>query len=87
MFKRCYLLMCVSASRVRLFVTPWTTAHQAPLSTGFSRQEYQSGLPFASPGDLPDSGIKSESFASPELAGKFFTTIATWEALPINSIV
>ena len=87
MFTRCYLSMCVSASHVRLFVTPWTTAHQAPLSMGFSRQEYQSGLPFPSPGDLPDLGIKSESFASPELAGKFFTTSAPWETLPINSIV
>ena len=47
-----------SLSRVRLFVTPWTVAYQAPLSTGFSRQEYWSGLPFPSPGDLPDPGIK-----------------------------
>ena len=44
-------------SRVRLFVTPGTVAHQAPLSMGFSRQEYWSGLPFPSPGDLPDPGI------------------------------
>ena len=41
--------------------TPWTTAHQAPLSTGFSRQEYWSGLPFPSPGDLPDPRIEPES--------------------------
>ena len=47
-----------SLSRVRLFVTPWTVAYQAPLSMGFSRQEYWSGLPFPSPGDLPDPGIK-----------------------------
>ena len=47
-----------SLSRVRLFVTPWTVAYQAPLSMGFSRQEYWSGLPFPSPGDLPDLGIK-----------------------------
>ena len=46
-----------SLSRVRLFVTPWTIAHQAPPSMGFSRQEYWSGLPFPSPGDLPDPGI------------------------------
>ena len=53
--------MCVcvkSLSRVRLFATPWTVAYQAPPSMGFSRQEYWSGLPFTSPGDLPDSGIK-----------------------------
>ena len=43
-------------SRVRLFVTPWTAAHQAPPSMGFSRQDYWSGLPFPSPGDLPDPG-------------------------------
>ena len=47
-----------SLSCVRLFVTPWTVAHQAPLSMGFPRQEYWSGLSFPSPGDLPDSGIK-----------------------------
>ena len=42
-------------------VTPWTVAHQAPLSMGFSRQEYWSGLPFPSPGDLPDPGIEPRS--------------------------
>ena len=47
-----------SLSRVRLFVTPWTVAYQAPLSMGFSRQEYWSGLPFPSPGDLPNPGIE-----------------------------
>ena len=48
-------------SRIRLFVTPWTAAYQAPLSMGFSRQEYWSGLPFPSPGDLPDPGIEPGS--------------------------
>ena len=48
-------------SRVRLFATPWTIAHQAPPSMGFSRQEYWSGLPFPSPEDLPDRGIKPRS--------------------------
>ena len=48
-------------SRVRLFATPWTLAHQAPLSMGFSRQEYWSELPFASPGDLPNPGIEPRS--------------------------
>ena len=51
--------------------TPWTVAHQAPLSLGFPRQEYWSELPFPSPGDLPNPGIKP---ASPALAGGFFTT-------------
>ena len=55
---------CVkSLSGVRLFVTPWTVARQAPLSMEFSRQEYWSGLPFASPGDLPNSGIEPGSRA------------------------
>ena len=48
-------------SYVRLFATPWTVAYQAPLSMGFSRQEYWSGLPFPSPGGLPDSGIEPGS--------------------------
>ena len=50
-----------SLSRVRLLATPWTVAHQAPPSTGFSRQQYWSGLPFPSPGDLPDPGIEPRS--------------------------
>ena len=50
-----------SLSRVRLFETPWTVAYQAPRSMGFSRQEYWSGLPFPSPGDLPNPGIESRS--------------------------
>ena len=55
-------------------VTPWTVAHQAPLSMEFPRQEYLSGLPFPSPGDLPDPGIKPASPVYPALAGGFFTT-------------
>ena len=51
--------------------TPWTVAHQAPLSMRFPRQEYWSGLPFPSPGDLPDPGIEPASTA---MAGGFFTT-------------
>ena len=50
-----------SLSRVRLFATLWTVAHQAPLSMGFSRQEYWNGLPFPSPGDLPNPGIEPGS--------------------------
>ena len=63
-----------------LFVTPWTVASQAPLSMGFPRQEYWSGLPFPPPGDLLDPGIKPTPLMSPALAGGFFTTSATWEA-------
>ena len=50
-----------SLSHVQLFATPWTVAYQASLSMGFSKQEYWSGLPFPSPGDLPNPGIKSGS--------------------------
>ena len=50
-----------SLSHVQLFATPWTVACQAPTSVGFSRKEYWSGLPFPSPGDLPDPGIEPES--------------------------
>ena len=69
-----------SLCHVQLFGTLWTVAHQAPLSMGFSRQEYWSGLPCLSPGDLPDPGIKAASLMSPPLAGSFFTNSATWEA-------
>ena len=54
-------------SRVQLFATLWTVARQVPLSMGFSRQEYWSGLPFLPPGDLPDPGIEPLSPASPAL--------------------
>ena len=67
-------------SHVWLFVMLWTVARQAPLSLGFSRQEYWSGLSFPSPGDLPDLGIKLTSLISPAWTGRFFTTGATWEA-------
>ena len=52
-------------------MTPWSVAQQAPLSMGFLRQEFWSGLPFPSPGDLPDPGIEP---VFPALAGRFFTT-------------
>ena len=65
------LLDCSVVSRVRLFVAQWTEAHQAPLSMGFPRREYWSGLPFPSQGDLPDPEIKPKS---PALAGRFFPT-------------
>ena len=66
-----------SIQSFQLFATPWTVAFQGPLSMGFSRQEYWSGLPFPSPGNLPNPGIKHVS--SP-LASGFFTTSTSWEA-------
>ena len=63
-------------SHVWLFVTPWTVARQAPLTMGFIRQEYWSGLPCPSPGDLPDPG---NELKSPALAGRCFTTSTTLE--------
>ena len=64
---------CVkSLSHVRLFVTLWTVGHQAPLSMGFPRQEYWSGFPFPSPGDLPDPGIEHRSPALPGHQGSPF---------------
>ena len=63
-------------SRVQLFVTPWTVISQAPLSMGFSRQQYWSGMPCPPPGDLSNLGIKPASLMSPALAAGFFTTAA-----------
>ena len=63
-----------------ILVTPCTVACQFPLSMGFPRQEYWSGLLFPSPGDLSDPGIEPVSPASPVLAGGFFTTSTTWDA-------
>ena len=72
-------LWCVkSLSRVRLFATPWTVAYQASPSMGFSRQEYRSGLPFPSPGDLADPGIEPRS---PALQADSLPTEPTREAL------
>jgi len=68
--------MC-KLSWVQLCATPWSVAHQAPLSMGFSRQEHWSGLPWPHPGDLPEPGIQLTSPVSPALAGGFFTTSST----------
>ena len=68
-------------SHVRLFGTPWTVAYQAPLSKGFFRQEYWSGLPFIPPGDLPDPEIEP---TPPALAGKFFTAKSPGKPLSLN---
>ena len=81
------LLACVlaeSPSHVQLFGTPQTIAHQAPLSIGSSRPEYWSGLPFPSPGDLPDPGIKP---VSPALAGGFLTTAPPGKPIFIPYVV
>ena len=67
-------------SHVRLFAAPRIVARQAPLSMGFSRQEYLSGLTFPTPGDLPSSGIEMVPLVSPSLAGRFFISSTTWEA-------
>ena len=69
------VLSCFSC--VQLFVTLTTVARQAPLSMGFSGQEYWSGLPCPPPGHLPDPGIDTRSLISPALASGFFTTSAT----------
>ena len=66
--------MCV-CTVVSDSATPWTVALQAPLSMGFSRQEYWSGLPFPPPGNLLNPGIEPKSLASPALASRFFTTV------------
>ena len=73
------LLLLSHFSHVRLFATLWAIARQAPLSMGFSRQEYSSVLPCPPPGDLPKPGIESMSLKSLALAGEIFTVSATWE--------
>ena len=77
-----WILMCLLScfSHIWLFATLWTIACQAPLSVGFSSQEYWSGLPFLSPGDLPDPGIELTFLAALTLAGRFFTTSTPWES-------
>ena len=69
-------------SRVRLFAMLQNVARQAPLSMGFSRQGYWSGLPCPPPGDLLNPEIELASLLSPALAGGFFTTSSCWEAQP-----
>ena len=76
------MLSCFSC--VQLCATPWTVAHQAPLSMEFSKQECWSGLPCPPPGDLSHLGIEPASLMSPALADKFFTTSSTWEALNLS---
>ena len=73
-----------SLSSVQLFVTPWTVAHQAPPSMEFSRQDYWSGLPFPSPGDLPDPGIKPGSPA--DTINNYFLWLKIQADVSINII-
>ena len=73
-----------SLSRVRLFATSWTVAYQAPPSIGFSRQEYWSGLPFPSPGDLPDPGIEPRS---PALEADALTSEPSGKPLGTNMLL
>jgi len=75
------IVVAESLSHAQLFATPWTVTYQVPLSLGFSRQEYWSGLPCLQQGTLPNPGIKPTSLTSPAWAGSFFTTSATWEAI------
>ena len=79
---RCSIYSCSHAKFLRscpTLCTSWTMAHQAPLSLGFSRQEYWSGLPCAPPGDLPDPVIKLRFLMSPALAGRVFRPSTTLE--------
>ena len=66
---------CVMLSHAQLFEAPWTVACQALLSMEYSKQEYWSRLPFPTSGNLPDPGIRTISFVSPTLAGRFFTSV------------
>ena len=75
-----------SFSHVWLFLALQTAVHQAPLSMGFSRQEFWSGLPLPPPGHLPDPGIKSTSLTTPESAREFFTTSTSWELFLLSDI-
>ena len=68
-------------SRVRLFATLWTVARRAPLSMGILQARILEWVALLSPGDLPNPGIEPASLMSSALAGRFFTTSATWEAL------
>ena len=73
----CACLCAQVVSPVRLCATPWTVAHQAPLSTDFPRQEYWGGLPFPPPGDLPDSGTEPVSPMGPDR--QILSPCAIWD--------
>ena len=77
----CFSLLFFCFSYVQVFVALWTVARLSPLSMGFFRQGYRSGLLYSPPGDLPELGIEPMSLMSPALADGLFTTSATWIAL------
>ena len=79
------LLLLSRFSRARLLATPWTAAYQAPLSMEFSWQEYGDGLPFPSPGDLPDPGIKPRSPALQEGSPTRHQLVSLWAELCLPS--
>ena len=81
LFFRFHAGMLNRFSCVQLFATLWVIAHQSPLSMGFSRQEYWSGLPCPPPADLPNPGVKPCLLMSLTLADRFFTTSIMWQAL------
>ena len=86
MYRYCIICACMLScfSRVRLFATSWTVVCQAPLSMGFSRQEYLSGLSRPPPGDLPEPGTEPTSPMSPALAGRFiFCLFVCLSVLPL----
>ena len=81
------LLLLFSCSLVSSsFATPWTVAYQAPLFMGFPRQEYWCGLPFPSPGDLPNPGTEPASLVAPALTGGFFTAAPAGKPQVITNI-
>ena len=76
----CIQSAVIEAYTVNSFATPWTVAHQAPLSMGFSRQEYWKRVAMPSSRGSPDPGMVPGPLTSPALAGRFFTTSTTWKA-------
>ena len=84
-YSKLLVIMCM-LSHVRLFVAPWAVARQSPLSMEFSSQEYWSGFPFPTPGDLPNLGVEPMSPASPALAGGFFTAASSGKLLVIREM-
>jgi len=89
-FRVCVCVCVCTLSRfscAQLFAALWTVVHQVPWSMGFSRQEYCSGLPCPPPGDRPNPGVEPTSLTSPSLAGRFFTTSATYIPCWVTSVV
>ena len=83
-FKHMQIYVLYSIAQCRTLQTQWTVASQAPLSMGLSWQEYWTGLPSPSPGDLPDPGTERVSSVAPALAGRFFTTELPGKALYVH---